>query len=367
MAASHEAVAPPAGIPSALRREPEALLLLDQTRLPAEEHYRRCISAEDVEDAIRRMQVRGAPAIGIAAAHGLALAMQGVATEDPGSWGEALERHAARLAGARPTAVNLAWAVRRAAAAARRALERTGEVRQALAALETEARAIEGEDRAICEAIGIHGETVIPDGARVLTHCNAGALAVSAWGTALAPIHRMHARGRPLRVFADETRPVLQGARLTAFELQRSGVDVTLITDSMAAHLMARGEIDLVLVGTDRITANGDVVNKIGTLGVAVLARHFGVPFWVACPSSTWDPETAAGTDVAIEERAPEEVTHVAGVAVAPAGISARNPAFDVTPAELVTGVITERGIARPPVGPALEALLRRTRDPAAA
>ena len=198
----------------------------------------------------------------------------------------------------------------------------------------------------------------MPDGARVLTHCNAGSLAVSAWGTATAPIYAAAAAGRRVKVFADETRPVLQGARLTAFELQTAGVDVTLISDNMAAHMMATGEVDLVIVGTDRVTANGDVVNKIGTLGVAVLARHFDIPFWVACPSSTFDADTATGADVPIEERSADEVTDIAGQRVAPDGVKVRNPAFDVTPAALVTGIITERGRITAPLGDGLAQLL---------
>ncbi|MEE4360410.1 MAG: S-methyl-5-thioribose-1-phosphate isomerase [Pseudomonadales bacterium] len=364
MTRASASLSPPPGIPASLRWEGTSLAVLDQTALPHEISYRACDSLEAVRDAIVRMQVRGAPAIGIAAAWGLVLGMQQQAALPPDAWLAELDRGARRLASARPTAVNLAWAMNRMTIALRPL--RTADTQAAIARLTDEAAAIEAEDRAICAAIGEHGMAVIPEGARVLTHCNAGALAVSAWGTALAPIYRMAALGRAVSVFADETRPVLQGARLTAWELQQAGIDVTLITDSMAAHLMARGEIDLVLVGTDRITANGDVVNKIGTLGVAVLARHFGIPFWVACPSSTWDPDTACGADVEIEERSAQEVTHLGGVPVAAPGVKVRNPAFDVTPAALVTGVITERGIARQPLASTLGTLLQPTRITAA-
>jgi methylthioribose-1-phosphate isomerase len=351
----------PAGVPLSLRWDGECLRLLDQRLLPAEVREIPCSRAEQVFDAIRLMQVRGAPAIGIAAAWGLVLAMQDADLLATDAWQARLRERAAWLRGARPTAVNLAWALDRMVArlaAAPPVDGRSGRLR-----LAAEARAIHDEDLAICRGIGDAGLELLPSGTRVLTHCNAGSLAVSAWGTALAPMYRAAALGRELRVFADETRPVLQGARLTAFELHAAGIDVTLITDGMAAHLMSRGEVDLVLVGTDRVTANGDVVNKIGTLGLAVMAKHFGVPFWVACPSSTWDPDTATGAEVEIEERDPREVTHLGDQEIAAPGVAVRNPAFDVTPAELVTGIVTELGLARPPLGASLEALLRTTRD----
>ncbi|HSG87581.1 MAG TPA: S-methyl-5-thioribose-1-phosphate isomerase [Pseudomonadales bacterium] len=350
----------PAGVPLSLRWDGEQLWLLDQRRLPDEVVHEPWGDAEGVYLAIREMRVRGAPAIGIAAAFGLVLAMKDADRLAGVAWMEELETRAAWLKSARPTAVNLAWAVDRlwSAVASEPSARGTAGRRR----LVEEATAILEEDRAICHGIGTHGLPLLKDGARVLTHCNAGSLAVSAWGTALAPIYRAVAAGRSIRVYADETRPVLQGARLTAFELQAAGVDVTLITDSMAAHMMATGEIDLVIVGTDRVTANGDVVNKIGTLGVAILAKYFDIPFWVACPSSTWDPDTATGAEVEIEERSAAEVTHVGGRRIAAAGVRVRNPAFDVTPAALVSGIITERGIARAPFASSLAELLGDTR-----
>lgn len=353
----------PAGVPPSVRWDGTRLWLLDQRRLPGEVVQEAWGSADGVHAAIREMRVRGAPAIGIAAAFALVLAMRDADPLPNAEWLARLRERAAWLRTARPTAVNLGWALDRLLAAVAAEPGARGAAGRHL--LTREAEAVLREDRMLCAGIGEHGLALLPDGTRVLTHCNAGSLAVSAWGTATAPIYRAVAAGRRIRVYADETRPVLQGARLTAFELQAAGVDVTLITDNMAAHLMASGEVDLVLVGTDRVTANGDVVNKIGTLGVAVLAHHFGIPFWVACPSSTWDPDTPSGDQVVIEERSAEEVTHIAGRPVAAPGVRVRNPAFDVTPAALVTGIITERGLARAPLGPALQALLQDTRTPA--
>lgn len=346
----------PPGVPLAVRWDGEVLRLLDQRLLPHEVRHDAYATAEEVFAAIREMRVRGAPAIGIAAAFGLALALKDDDHLAGHGWLERMDERAAWLVTARPTAVNLAWAVRRCCAAARAAIPEDGAAGRAV--LLREAEAILADDLAICRGIATQGLELVPDGTRVLTHCNAGSLAVSAWGTATAPIYAATALGRRVSVFADETRPVLQGARLTAFELQAAGVDVTLITDGMAAHLMACGEIDLVLVGTDRVTANGDVVNKIGTHGVAVLAHHFGIPFWVACPSSTFDAATARGADVPIEERDAREVTHVGDREIAAPGVKVRNPAFDVTPADLVTGIITERGLVRPPLGQGLTRLL---------
>ncbi len=309
-------------VPPSIRWQEGRLWLLDQRRLPAEVVYVERKNAAEVADAIARMQVRGAPAIGVAAAYGMALA--GRAGHDP-------EAAAATLVAARPTASNLAWAVNRVLAAA-------DPVR--------EAEAIHREDVAMCRAIGAHGVGLLRDGMGVLTHCNAGALAVSALGTATAPMYLAHEAGAHLRVFVDETRPVLQGARLTAWELSEAGLDVTLICDGMAAHLMAEGAVDLVITGADRVTANGDVVNKIGTRGLAIAAGYHGVPFYAAFPSSTFDPATAVGADVEIEERNPDEVTDP--IPAAP-GVRVRNPAFDVTPAELVTGWITDRGLFSKP------------------
>lgn len=308
--------------PESIRWRDGRLWLLDQRRLPDEVIYEEAASAAEVATAIAHMTVRGAPAIGIAAAYGMALTAQR---------GESLQAAADALIAARPTAVNLAWAVRRVLAAS---------------APVAEAEAIHREDIAMCEAIGANGLPLIEDGAAVLTHCNAGALAVSALGTATAPLYLAHAAGRRLSVFVDETRPALQGARLTTWELMRAGIDVTLICDGAAAHMMAEGAIDLVIVGADRVAANGDVVNKIGTRGLAIVSRFHGRPFYVALPSSTFDPHAPTGAAVTIEERDAGEVT---GPIPAPAGVPARNPAFDVTPAALVTAWITDRGLFRDP------------------
>lgn len=334
-------------IPETIRWDAGQLYLLDQRRLPHEVHYLPIRTLEDAEQAIRTLAVRGAPAIGIAAAYALAVVMaRGPADEPADAFRARLEKHAARLRRARPTAVNLGWAIDR--------LRRRAGRDPSAAALADEACRIHREDRAICEAIGRHGAPLIGPGATVLTHCNAGALAVSALGTATAPMYLRHREGVPFRVLVDETRPLLQGARLTAWELDAAGIDVTLICDNAAASLMAAGAVDLVLVGTDRVARNGDVVNKIGTLNLAVLCRHFGIPFYVACPSSTYDPATPSGAQVEIEERDPAEV-----LGDAAARVPVRNPAFDVTPAELVTGIITEHGLAAAPLAENLERLLR--------
>jgi methylthioribose-1-phosphate isomerase len=306
-----------------------SLKLLDQRLLPHEQTYLDITNLQEACAAIATLAVRGAPAIGIAAAYALVVCARSLpeqtATTD-------LTDLASQLKAARPTAVNLAWAVDR--------LLKVHQAGGGLDALHREARAIHDEDRAICRAIGAAGAPLIKPGVSVLTHCNAGALAVSELGTATAPLYLSHQAGIPFRVYADETRPLLQGARLTAWELQAAGIDVTLICDNAAAALMASGEIDLVIVGTDRVTRNGDVVNKIGTLNLAVLCRHFGIPFYVACPSSTFDPHTATGADVTIEHRAAQEV-----LGEQAARVKAHNPAFDVTPAELVSGLITDRGL----------------------
>ena len=304
-------------VPAAIRWESGRLWLLDQRKLPEKVDYDEQTSAEMVAASIAAMKVRGAPAIGIAAAYGLALDARA---------GRDVARAARLLVGARPTAVNLAWAVNRVLAAS-----------DAVA----EAEAIHREDVEMCRAIGANGVGLIDPGSAVLTHCNAGALAVSALGTATAPLYLAHEAGVRFKVFVDETRPLLQGARLTAWELVRSGLDVTLICDNMVSHLMSEGTIDIVIVGADRVTANGDVVNKIGTRGIAIASRYHGIPFHVAFPSSTFDADTATGADVDIEQRDASEVTD--SIRVAP-GVKIRNPAFDVTPAELVTSWITDCG-----------------------
>lgn len=330
----------------AVRWSPDAsaVRIIDQRRLP--EHYveRDLRTLDEVVEAIQTLSVRGAPAIGVCGAMGLAVAAEAGTSASPSFHGD-LRRIALAIREARPTAVNLAWAVDRVMALVDAAADRD----TVLAVLRREATRILDEDRAMCRAIGEHGSALIADGARVLTHCNAGALATGGMGTALAPVYVAHGRGLRVAVFADETRPLLQGSRLTAWELARAGVPVTVISDNMAASVMRSGHVDLCIVGADRIAANGDVANKIGTYGVAVLARHHGIPFYVAAPTSTIDPATATGADIVIEQRAAEEVAVPFGVRIAPVDASIHNPAFDVTPAELVTAIVTDTGIFRGP------------------
>jgi methylthioribose-1-phosphate isomerase len=319
------------------------LKLLDQRRLPWEETWVECRTVADVVAAIRPMVVRGAPAIGVAAAYGCALACREVAAH--ASWRTAVGALLTDLAQARPTAVNLSWAVGRVAGRIAKAPDPEAAARAAL----DEARAIHEEDVAMCRAMGRLGAALLPQKGTVLTHCNAGALATGGYGTALGVIRAAREMGKDIRVLADETRPLWQGARLTAYELARDGIPVEVICEGAAASMMARGEVDAVIVGADRIAANGDTANKIGTLGLAVLARHFGVPFYVAAPHSTFDLSMASGAHIPIEERAVEEVTHPCGSRLAPEGVGARNPAFDVTPAELISAIITEQAVLRPP------------------
>jgi len=347
------------GVLTPLRWADGALHLLDQLRLPGEEVWLRCDREEDVAHAIRAMVVRGAPAIGCAAAYGVALAARRLAGEQPGEEGflGEFDRAIELLRRTRPTAVNLFWALeqmRAAARAGRGAGAGAGDAGAfdagaVAAALEARAAAIQADDIAMCRRIGRHGAALIPDDAQVLTHCNAGALATGGYGTALGVIRAAREAGKSVRVVADETRPFLQGARLTAWELVRDGFDVTLIPDGAAAFLMSRGEVSCVVVGADRIAANGDVANKIGTYALALAAARHGVPFYVAAPTSTLDPATATGADIPIEERAGDELLSIGGQVVAAAGARARYPAFDVTPADLVTAIITDRGVARPP------------------
>jgi methylthioribose-1-phosphate isomerase len=321
--------------------------LVDQRLLPNREVIVRCAALDDVVQSIRTMQVRGAPAIGCTAAYGLALvAHRSSAATTEQSLAE-LEAAKAALDAARPTAVNLAWATARMLRVARTHVGDT--LMTFRRALLDEAHAILAEDLAMCHAMGAHGVALIPARGHVLTHCNAGGLATAGYGTALAPIRTAHEQGRPVHVFVDETRPFLQGARLTAWELQRAGVPLTLITDSMAGYFMHRGEVDCVIVGADRVVANGDIANKIGTYSLAVLARAHAIPFYVAAPSSTVDFALPDGDAIPIEQRDPSEVTTVAGRSIAPAGVTAAHPAFDVTPNELITAIITERGIVYPP------------------
>jgi len=331
---------------------PEGVVMIDQTKLPKEEIYVTCRDYVEVADAIKTMIIRGAPAIGVAAAMGVAIGA--LKSEDlPADMPVICDT----LARTRPTAVNLFWAIDRMKRLYEgMAAQPVEAIRQRLV---DEALLVKVEDIAINEAMGRHGADLIPDGKTVLTHCNAGALATAGYGTALGVIRAAVAQGKKIDVFADETRPFLQGARLTAWELQRDGIDTTLITDNMAGHFLKSGRIGCVVVGADRIAANGDVANKIGTYGVAVLAKENGVPFYVAAPISTLDLTLASGDLIPIEERPSSEVTHVHGVEMAPAGISVANPAFDVTPNRYVSAIITERGVARPPYTESLKALAK--------
>ena len=317
--------------------------MLDQRLLPGEELWRDYDSYEDVAAAIRSMVVRGAPAIGIAAAIGAWFAARDIDTASSQEFFTEFQRRCAHLAASRPTAVNLSWALERMQRFAEANLDRS--VFELKIGLEYEALAITQEDEQINRKIGRFGAPLIPDQARVLTHCNAGALATGGYGTALGVIRAAVAAGNKLAVIADETRPFLQGSRLTAWELQRDGIPVTLICDNMAGYLMQQGEIDCVIVGADRIAANGDVANKIGTYTVAILAREHNIPFYVAAPRSTIDLRLADGSQIPIEERDAREVTHIGDKALAPEGIAVRNPAFDVTPARLITAIITEGGV----------------------
>jgi methylthioribose-1-phosphate isomerase len=325
----------------------DRLVLLDQTRLPGEEVERAYTRWQDVAEAIRSLVIRGAPAIGVAAAFGLALAArQSVATTFDELLAD-LESASKGLAATRPTAVNLFWALERM----RRAglADRSLPLADIRARLDAEAQAILDEDIAANRAIGAHGATLVPPGARILTHCNAGALATAGYGTALGVIRSAHAEGRVALVWVDETRPVMQGSRLTAWECVRDGIPHRLVADVVAASLMFRGEVDLVVTGADRIAANGDTANKIGTYALAVLARHHGVPFYVAAPWSTIDPALPSGRDIPIEERDAAELRRVADRPIAPEASPVYNPAFDVTPAGLITAIVTERGVLRPP------------------
>jgi methylthioribose-1-phosphate isomerase len=334
----------------------DALCLLDQRLLPAREVMIRCTSAAEVAQAIQTMVVRGAPAIGCSAAYGMVLVAENCATRDTAGLLAELTDAKALLDASRPTAVNLAWATSRMLGVAR--AHATAGLPALRRALLGEAHAILAEDLAMCHAIGQHGVDLIPTRGHVLTHCNAGGLATAGLGTALAPLRIAHDQGRPIHVFVDETRPYLQGARLTAWELQRAGVPLTLITDNMAGYFMRRGEIDCVIVGADRVVANGDIANKIGTYGVAVLAKAHNIPFYVAAPSSTIDLALPDGDAIPIEQRSSDEVTTIAGQRIAPDGVSAAHPAFDTTPHDLITAIITERGVVHPPYADNLKKIL---------
>jgi methylthioribose-1-phosphate isomerase len=321
--------------------------LIDQTLLPTRLEYRDCRTVEEIWEAIRMLRVRGAPAIGIAAAMGVVLGMQRCGGKRAGEYLHRLKEVTAYLRTGRPTAVNLFWALDRMERCVQGLTERLppGEFTRRL--LE-EALAIEDEDRRMCRAIGQAGAALIRDGQGVLTHCNAGGLATADYGTALAVLFTAAEGGRRFQVYADETRPLLQGARLTTWELQQRGIDVTLICDNMAAQVMKEGRVQLVVVGADRIAANGDTANKIGTYGVALLAAAHGIPFYVAAPSSTFDLSLPTGDAIPIEQRDPHEITHGLGGQTAPDGVKVYNPAFDVTPAHLITGIISEKGLIQP-------------------
>jgi len=332
----------------------DGVVMLDQRLLPGEEVYLTFTRPEEVIEAIADLVIRGAPAIGVAAAMGMALGAQSFAA-DADEFRRQMADLSERMNAARPTAVNLRWAVRRANRVAEEAL--ADGVDAAKARLITEARLMHQQDIEMNRAMGKHGAALVPQDATILTHCNAGALATAGYGTALGVVRAAQEMGKNVNVLADETRPFLQGARLTTWELQHDDIPVTLITDNMAGHLMKQGRVDCVVVGSDRIAANGDVANKIGTYTVAVLARQHGIPFYVAAPTSTVDLEAASGDDIPIEERTSDEVVVINGVRIVPEQVSAAYPAFDVTPAEMVTAIITEEGVARAPYEESLAAL----------
>lgn len=331
------------------------LVILDQTKLPGVTEFIKLDKVEDVWDAIFHLKVRGAPAIGIAAAYGLCVAMKDAGAGSSEEFMTALKKNSEYLASSRPTAVNLFWALRRMERAAYANDGKTVEELKEI--LIKEAHAIRDEDENMCRAIGENALTLFHDGMTVLTHCNAGGLATAMFGTALAPIYLAKEKGWDIKVFADETRPLLQGARLTTWELMQADVDVTLICDNMAAVVMSKGLIDAVIVGCDRVAANGDTANKIGTYGLAVLAKAHNIPFYIAGPTSTIDMDTPSGKEIPIEERKAEEITCGMGRRTAPEGVKIFNPAFDVTPNELITAIITEKGVIKPSFSEGLKRL----------
>ncbi len=338
-----------------IAREADAVVMIDQRKLPAEEIYVRCKTAPEVARAIKTMVIRGAPAIGVAAAMGIALGMRKSTATGTQKFAADFHKTCELMAATRPTAVNLFWAIermKRSFGAAARAGESVEQIKDRL---DSESQAIHDQDVASCRALGAFGAEVVPSNARVLTHCNAGALATAGYGTALGVIRGAVEKGKRVVVFADETRPVLQGARLTAWELLRDGIETTIIADNMSGALMQQRRVDLVVVGADRIAANGDTANKIGTYTVAVLAREHKIPFYVAAPLSTVDLDTPDGEHIPIEERHAREMTHVGSSRIAPAGALIWNPAFDVTPHRFIAGIITERGIIRPPYAESLK------------
>jgi methylthioribose-1-phosphate isomerase len=327
----------------------DAIVMIDQRKLPGAEIYVRCRSAQEVARAIKTMVIRGAPAIGVAAAMGLALGVLKSTATGTQKLAAEFYKMCEVMAATRPTAVNLVWAIERMKKSFAAGATAGESVDQIKARLEAEARRIHDDDLANCRAMGAHGAVVVPDRARILTHCNAGALATAGYGSALGVIRAAVEQGKQVTVLADETRPFLQGARLTAWELLRDGIETTVITDSMAGSLMRDHQIDLVIVGADRVAANGDVANKIGTYSVAVLAKEHNLPFYVAAPTSTIDLATPDGAHIPIEERNQREVTHMGASRLTPVGALIRNPAFDVTPHRYIAGIITEVGVFRPP------------------
>jgi methylthioribose-1-phosphate isomerase len=332
-----------------IARENDTVVMIDQRKLPAQEVYVRCKTPAEVARAIKTMVIRGAPAIGVAAAMGVALGMRRSQATGTQKLAAEFYKTCELLASTRPTAVNLFWAIERMKRSFAAAVAAGESVDQIKDRLDREAQAIHDEDVASCKALGAYGAEVVPAEATILTHCNAGALATAGYGTALGVIRGAVERGKRVAVLADETRPFLQGARLTAWELVRDGIPTTVITDSMAGAIMRTGHIDLVVVGADRIAANGDTANKIGTYSVAVLAKEHDIPFYVAAPLSTIDLGTPDGASIPIEERSSREVSHLGGSQLTPEGALIRNPAFDVTPSKLIAGIITERGICRAP------------------
>jgi methylthioribose-1-phosphate isomerase len=341
--------------------QPDAVVMVDQRKLPGQEVYLRCKTAAEVARAIRTMVIRGAPAIGVAAAMGIALGMRRSKALGTKQFAVELNKIADLMAATRPTAVNLFWAIDRMKRSFGTGVQAGESVEELKARLEQEARAIHDEDVASCRAMGKFGAEVVPANARILTHCNAGALATAGYGTALGVIRAAAEQGKVTQVFADETRPFLQGARLTAWELVRDHIPTTIITESMAGPLMSQGRIDVIVVGADRIAANGDFANKVGTYTVAMMAHAHQIPFYVAAPLSTIDLAAANGDAIPIEQRSAREMTHVGPIRIAPEGASVWNPAFDVTPHRLVTGIITERGIATAPYSQSLKALFAQS------
>lgn len=336
---------------------PEGVRFIDQTKLPLEETYVLATTYQQVADVIVTMVVRGAPAIGVSAAMGIALGAKQTKAATTEEFATEFEQICNLLAGTRPTAVNLFWAIDRLKALFEKLRTRNATLAEVKEALLADALAMYDEDTAACKQMGAYGADLMPDEGTVLTHCNAGALATCGYGTALGVIRGAVERGKKIHVFADETRPFLQGARLTAWELMADGIETTVLCDNMAASLMRQGKIQAVVVGADRIAANGDVANKIGTYGVAVLAKEHGIPFYVAAPWSTIDRATKHGDDIPIEERPQVEVTHHGGKQLTPHGVGIRNPAFDVTPAKYVTAIITERGVLTAPYSESLKAM----------